>query len=94
MSESDAQKTVLAVVVVAGSVIAWDNIKKTGKASGGSGKQLVTFAMLGGALAVGASVAPAVAGPFAVLVGLAVVISRVGGSSGGSSTQNRIGGAH
>lgn len=95
MSESDAQKVVLAVVVVTGAVVAWDNVKKTGKASGGGGKQLVSFSLLAGALAVGASVAPGIAGPFAVLVGLAVVISRIGTTgSSGTGTTKRIGGAN
>ena len=79
MSEGTAQQTVLAVVLVTGAVIVWDNIKKTGKASPGA-KQLVAFTLIAAALAVGASVAPQITGPFAVLIGLAVVISRVGGA--------------
>lgn len=78
MSEATAQRTVLAVVIVAGSVVAWDNIKRTGKASPG-GKQLVAFAILAAGLALFAGVAPRIGGPFALLVGLAVVVSRVGG---------------
>lgn len=78
MSEATAQSTVLAVVIVAGAVVAWDNIKKTGKASPG-GKPLVAFTLLAAGLAVGATVAPQAVGPLAILIGLAVVISRVGG---------------
>lgn len=80
MDQASAQRTVLAVVVVAGAVVAWDNIKHKGKASP-SGKQLVSFAILAGGLAVGASVAPSIVGPLAILIGLAVVISRVGGKT-------------
>ncbi len=78
MGESTAQSTVLAFVLVAGAVTVWDNIKKTGKASPG-GKQLVAFTILAAGLAVGAKVAPAIVGPLAVLIGLAIVASRVGG---------------
>lgn len=78
MSEAQAQRAVLAAVIVAGAVVAWDGVKKTGKATP-TGKQLVSFAILAGGLAVGASVAPSIAGPLAVLIALAVVISRVGG---------------
>ena len=78
MDQAAAQRTVMAVVIVTGAVVVWDNIKHKGKASP-SGKQLVAFAILAGGLAVGASVAPSIAGPLALLIGLAVVISRVGG---------------
>ena len=77
MSEATAQKTVLAVALVGGAVVVWDNIKKTGKASPG-GKQLVAFAILAAGLAVGASLVPSIAGPLALLIGLGIVISKVG----------------
>ena len=78
MSQQAAQSTVLAVVLVGGSVVAWDNIKKTGKASGGGGKQLVAFAILAAGLALLAGVAPQIGGPLAILVGLGIVVTRVG----------------
>ena len=78
MSQQAAQSTVLAVVLVGGSVVVWDNIKKTGKASGGGGKQLVAFAILAAGLALLAGVAPQIGGPLAILVGLGIVVSRVG----------------
>ncbi len=77
MSEASAQKAVLASVLVAGAVVAWDSIKKTGKASPGA-KPLVAFAILAAGLAVGASVAPQAAGPLAILIALGIIISRVG----------------
>lgn len=77
MAEQTAQRTVLAVVLVGGAVIVWDNIKKTGKASPGA-KQLVAYAVLAAVLAVIAGVAPSIGGPLALLIGLAIVISRVG----------------
>lgn len=79
MSDAAAQRTVLAVVLVTGAVVAWDNIKRTGKASPG-GKQLVAFAILAAGLALLAGVAPRIGGPLALLIGLAVVVSRVGGA--------------
>jgi hypothetical protein len=78
MSEQTAQSTVLAVVLVGGAVVVWDNIKKTGKASPG-GKQLVAFSILAAGLALGAGVAPQIFGPLALLIGLGIVINRVGG---------------
>lgn len=78
MSEATAQKAVFATLVVSGAVVVWDNIKKTGKALP-PGKTLVAFVMLAAALAIGAGVAPSIVGPFAILVGLAVVVSRIGG---------------
>lgn len=77
MGEAAAQRTVLAVVLVGGAVVVWDNIKRTGKASPG-GKQLVAFTILAAGLAIGASVAPQFAGPLAVLILLGLVISKVG----------------
>lgn len=81
MSESTASSTVLGVILVAGAVVVWDNIKKTGKATP-SGRNLVAFTILAAGLAVGAKAAPAVVGPFALLLGLAIVVSRVGGKKG------------
>ncbi len=78
MNEAAAQRTVLAVVIVGGAVVVWDNIKKTGKASPG-GKQLVAFTILAAGLALFAGVAPQIGGPLALLIGLAIVVSRVGG---------------
>lgn len=75
-----AQKTVLGVVLVVGAIVVWDNIKKTGKASPG-GKQLVAFTILAAGLAIGAGVAPQIVGPLALLIGLAVAVSRIGGTS-------------
>lgn len=77
MSPQAAQQTVLAVVLVTGAVIAWDNIKRTGKASPG-GRQLVAYSILAAGLAVLAGVAPQLGGPLALLIGLGVVVSRVG----------------
>ena len=77
MNQAQAQRTVLAIVLVVAAVVAWDNIKRTGKATP-SGKSLVSLVVLGVGLSVGAGVAPAIVGPFALLVGLAVVVSRSG----------------
>lgn len=77
MSEGTARNVVLGTILVTGAVVGWDNIKKTGKASP-SGKSLVAFTVLAAALAVGAGVAPGVVGPFALLIGLSIVVSRVG----------------
>lgn len=77
MSESSAQSTVLGVILVVGAVVAWDNIKKRGKATP-SGKSLVAFTILAAGLAIGAKAAPGVVGPFALLLGLAIIVSRVG----------------
>lgn len=76
MNQAQAEKTVLAVVLVTAAVVLHDNFKKTGKASPPV-KSAVSFGLLAGALALGAEVAPAVVGPFALLVGLAVVLSRL-----------------
>ena len=78
MSEATAQKVVLATVLVGGAVIVWGNIKKTGKASPG-GKQLVALAIVAAGLAIGAGVAPQIAGPLALLILLGLVVTHVGG---------------
>ena len=78
MSEAAAQKAVLASVLVTGAVIAWGNIKNTGKASPGA-KQLVAYSILAAGLAVGASVVPSLAGPLAILIAVSILISRTGG---------------
>jgi hypothetical protein len=77
VSPQTAQQTVLAVVLVTGAVIAWDNIKRTGKASPG-GKQLVAYTILAAGLAILTGVAPQLGGPLAILIGLGVIVSRVG----------------
>lgn len=77
MSQSTAQNIVLGTILVVGAVVAWDSIKKTGKATP-SGRSLVAFTILAAGLAIGAGVAPEIVGPFALLIGLAVVVSRVG----------------
>ena len=83
MSQSEAQKVVLASVLVSGAIIVWTDIKGTGKATP-TGKTLVSFALLAGVLAIGAEVAPGIAGPFAILVALSIAVSRISpGSTGG-----------
>jgi len=80
VSEAAAQRTVLAAVLVGGSVVIWDNIKKSGgKRASPSGKQLVAFTILAAGLALLAGVAPNIGGPLAILIVLSVIISRVGG---------------
>ena len=80
MSQASAQQAVLVVLLVCGAVIVWDNIKKTGKATP-TGKGLVAFTILAAGLSIGAGIAPQIVGPFAILIGLAIVASRVGGPS-------------
>ena len=77
MSESSASSTVLGVILVAGAVVVWDNIKRNQKATP-SGKQLVAFTILAAGLAIGAKAAPGLVGPLALLIGLGIVVSRVG----------------
>lgn len=77
MTEAGAQRAVLGMLLVVSAVVAWDNIKKTGKAAP-TGKNLVSFVVLAAILAVGAGMAPSLFGPLALLIGLGVVISRVG----------------
>ncbi len=89
MNQSDAQKVVLASVIVSGAVIVWTDIKATGKATP-KGKTLVSFALLAGVLAVGAEVAPGIAGPFAILIALAISISRISPSSSGGKLSGLI----
>lgn len=94
MDKAAAQSTVLGVLLVSGAVIGWDNIKKNGKASP-SGKSLVAFVILAAGLAVGANAAPSIVGPFSLLIGLAVVVSRISPSTSKTLTSvgNRVGGA-
>lgn len=80
MNQSQAQDTVLAVMLITAVTVAWTDLKKTGHPSP-SFKQLIAFVTLGGVLAIGASVAPEIAGPFAILIGLAIVTSRIGAAS-------------
>ena len=80
MSQATAQNVVLGTLLVSAAVVAWDNIKKTGKATP-TGKSLVAFVILAAGLSIGAGVAPQIVGPFALLVGLSIVVSRVGGKA-------------
>jgi len=77
MSQATAQNVVIATIIVTGAVIAWDGIKKTGKASP-SGKSLVAFAMIAAILLVGVGIAPEFVGPLALLIGLSIIVSKVG----------------
>ncbi len=88
MNEAQAQKAVLGVILVSGAVVIWDNIKRNGKAIP-SGKSLVSFTILAAGLAIGAGVAPSLVGPFAILIGLAIVVSRVG-VPGSTSSQRPL----
>ncbi len=77
MTEAGAQRAVLGMLLVVSAVVAWDNIKQTGKAAP-TGKALVAFVILAAGLAIGAGLAPNIIGPLALLIGLGVVVSRVG----------------
>jgi uncharacterized membrane protein len=77
VNEATAQKVVLGTFLVTSGVIVYDNLKKTGKAAPPA-KTLVRLVVLGAVLALAAAAAPGIAGPFALLIGLAVVVSRVG----------------
>ena len=77
MNTGTAQNVVFGTMLVTAVVVVHDNIKKTGKGLP-SVRTLVALLVLGGALSIGANVAPSIAGPFALLVGLAVVLSRIG----------------
>jgi hypothetical protein len=77
VTEAGAQRAVLGMLLVVSAVVAWDNIKKTGKATP-TGKSLVSLVVLAAILAVGAGMAPSLFGPLALLIGLGVVISKVG----------------
>lgn len=80
MNQSQAQRVVLATILVTAAVIAWDNIKRTGKARP-SGRELVSLLVLAAALSLGANVAPRLVGPLALLIGLGVAVSRTGSLS-------------
>lgn len=84
MSESTAGNVVIAVFVVVTAVVIWDTIKKTGKATPPF-KTVVALTILAAGLALGVAVAPSVVGPFALLVGLAIVLSRTGNPKGAHS---------
>jgi hypothetical protein len=76
VNQSQAQNVVLAVGIVTGAVVAKDSFKKTGAATPPV-KDAVAFLTLLAVLLVGAQVAPSIAGPFAILIGLAVIVSRL-----------------
>lgn len=59
------------------AVEGYQGIKTTGKAAP-SFKSLTALAVLATVLLLAAEAAPGIAGPFAVLVGLAVVVSKIG----------------
>lgn len=84
MTEAGAQKAVLATLLVTAAVVAWDNIKATGKATP-SGKSLVSFVVLAAGLAIGAGLAPSIVGPLALLIGLSIVVSRSGNWKAGKA---------
>ena len=77
MSQATAQNVVIATIIVTGAVVAWDGINKQGKASP-SGKTLVALSLVAAILLVGVGVAPELIGPLALLIGLSIIISRVG----------------
>lgn len=77
MNQAQAQNVVLGTMIVIAAVVVHDNLKHGRKATPPFGS-LVALLVIGGALAMGAAVAPELAGPLALLVGLAVVVSRVG----------------
>lgn len=76
MNQAQAQHTVAAVALVVAAVVAHDGFRKTGKATPPF-KSVVSFAMILSVLAIGAEVAPQIAGPFALLVGIAIILPRL-----------------
>lgn len=79
MSSGQAQKLVLTLAIVGGAIVVYENIRKTGKGSP-SGKQIVTYATLLAALAIGAELAPEIAGPLALLIGVSFLVAHIGGT--------------
>lgn len=77
MSESDAQAVIVGTIIVVAAVVAWHGLRTGGKATP-SLRTFVALLTLGAVLLLLASVAPQVAGPFALLIGIGVVVSRLG----------------
>lgn len=81
MTSSQAQNAVLASAAVTAGVIVYDTVKKGARADL---KTVSAGAVVFAALALGASAAPNVAGPLAILLGLAVAYSKIGALKGGA----------
>lgn len=77
MSELGAQKAVLGTFFVVGAVVVYSNLKGTGSPVPPF-RTIVALVTLAAGLAIGAGIAPELFGPLTVLIGLAVVLSRVG----------------
>lgn len=78
MSEAEAQKIIVGCAIVCAGVVGWYGLKHGGKATPNL-KTLTAGAVLTAALLIGAGIFPQVAGPFAILVTIGVVVSRTGG---------------
>lgn len=76
MNSDQAQKTVLLVFLVCTATLVYENLKKSGHATPGF-KELVALVVVTAIFALGAATVPEAAGPFALLVGLAFVLSHV-----------------
>lgn len=81
MSEEQARKTVLAVMLIVTVIVFWENLVKNGNLLP-PGKTIVVMLVLFAGLSIGASLAPEIVGPFSLLVGMAIAISRVPSTPG------------
>ena len=80
MNQAAAQQAVMLTIVAGGAIVAHDQYKQTGSVAPPF-KTVVAMLLLAGGLAFGAQTVPEIAGPFALLILLAVGVSRIGGGS-------------
>lgn len=76
MSPAQAKRTATGVFIVVAAVVAWSEIADKGNPLPPA-KTLVALIVLAAGLAVGVELIPEIIGPLALLMGLAIVISRI-----------------
>lgn len=77
MTEAGAQKAVLGAFLAIGAMLVYEDIR-LGRSAKPPFKQLVALAALAAALAAGASAAPDIAGPLAILIAIGYLTSKIG----------------
>lgn len=83
MSEQDARRAAMAMLVAVAAVVAWESLKTRGVPVPNF-KTTVALVILAAVTFVGVDLIPEIAGPFALLAGLAIVLSRFPKSGSGS----------
>lgn len=81
MNPEDARRTTVAVFLLIAGVVVWENLQ-TRHSPLPSGKKTVQLLVLAAGLAIGVEIVPELAGPLALLIGVAFAASRLGSPTG------------